>query len=108
MQEVDIIESDDENDVGSPDDWFNVLSLDSKAAKEMILKHRKLHRRKSHARATEAIAERHLLGRKLPNRVAKIIKEHPRIGDDIETFVKENKVGADSWRRTGVFIHLWQ
>ena len=54
-QEVDIVESDDENDVGSPDDWLNVLSLDSKAAKEMILKHRELHRRKSRVRAAKAI-----------------------------------------------------
>ena len=39
--------------------------------------------------------------------MAKIIKEHPRIGDDIETFVKENKVGADAWRSTGVLTFTY-
>jgi len=43
QQPVEFIESDDENDVVSPDDWLNVTSLESKAAQEIILKHRKIY-----------------------------------------------------------------
>lgn len=107
QQPVESIESDDENDAVSPDDWLNVTSLDSKAAQEIILKHRKIYRRKSRARAAKVVAEARLLRRKLPNRVSKILKEHPSICHDIEEFVKEHKVGADAWRRTGVLTFTY-
>ena len=31
------------------------------------------------------------------------IQKHPDIGRVMERYVHENKVGADAWRRTGVF-----
>ena len=81
--------------------------MDSNAAREMILKHKKIYRRKSHARAAKAMAEACLLRRKLPNRVSRILKKHPNIGADIEAFVKERKIGADAWRRTGVLTFTY-
>ena len=33
--------------------------------------------------------------------------KYPNIGEDIETFVKERKVGADAWRRTGVLTFTY-
>ena len=35
------------------------------------------------------------------------ILKYPNIGEDIETFVKERKVGADVWRRTGVLTFTY-
>ena len=35
--------------------------------------------------------------------MCKTLVKFPTIGKDIEDFVEENRVGADQWRRTGVF-----
>lgn len=31
-----------------------------------------------------------------------IVEKHPDIGETIERFVRNNNVGAEAWRRTGV------
>ena len=41
-----------------------------------------------------------MLRRKVPARVSKTMKKYPNIGKDIERFPRENRIGADSWRRT--------
>ena len=35
--------------------------------------------------------------------MCKTLVKFPTIGKDIEDFVEEHRVGADQWRRTGVF-----
>ena len=35
-------------------------------------------------------------------RVSRTLQKYPDIGTDIEEYACENRVGADSWRRTGV------
>ena len=48
------------------------------------------------------VARHCLLKRKVPNRVSRTLLKLPDIARDIESFARENRVGADSWRRTGV------
>lgn len=106
-EESDDIGSDDESDIINPEDWLSITGLDSEAAKEMIVKQRKVYKRKIQARAARAATEARLLQRKLPNRVSNILLKYPNIGDDIEKFVKDRRVGADAWRRTGVFTFTY-
>lgn len=53
-------------------------------------------------RRREAIAEQHFLSRKASKRRNIILQKFPDIGQKIEEFMQEHKVGADAWRRTGV------
>ena len=46
--------------------------------------------------------EQNFLGRKVTKRVGSIVKKYPDIGDTIETFVRDNNIGAEAWRRTGM------
>lgn len=101
------IQSDSDSDVVNPDDWLNITELNSEAAKEMIIKQRKIYKRKKKRRAIKAATNARLLRRRLPSRVASILLKYPNIGEDIETFVKERKVGADAWRRTGVLTFTY-
>ena len=48
------------------------------------------------------IAERAILRRRVPPRASKLLKKYPNLGKDIDQFVRDNRVGADAWRRTGV------
>ena len=43
-----------------------------------------------------------LLKRKVPKAVSITVMKFPNIGKEIESFAKQNHVGADAWRRTGV------
>jgi hypothetical protein len=43
-----------------------------------------------------------LLKRKVPKAVSKTVMKFPNIGKEIESFARQNRVGADAWRRTGV------
>lgn len=105
-ESADIV-SDDESDVVNPDDWLSVTGLDTEAAKEMIVKQRKIYKRKKRTRAVKAVTESRLLRKRLPNRVPNILLKYPNIGDEIEKFVRERKIGADAWRRTGVLTFTY-
>ena len=48
------------------------------------------------------IAERAILRRRVPPHASKLLKKYPNLGKDIDHFVRDNRVGADTWRRTGV------
>ncbi|CAB3979644.1 Hypothetical predicted protein [Paramuricea clavata] len=50
------------------------------------------------------VAHHCLLKRKVLNRVSRTLLKYPDIGKDIEKFARENRIGADSWRRTGILI----
>lgn len=49
------------------------------------------------------IAEQNFLNRRVSRKVRGIVKDFPDIGKSIEDFVKQNNIGADKWRRTGIF-----
>ena len=101
------IDSSDESDSVNPDDWLNITDLDSEATRKMVIKQRSIHRRKAQRKFAKAVAKARLLKRKMPKRVSRILKRYPNIGSDIENFVKERKVGADAWRRTGVLTFTY-
>jgi hypothetical protein len=43
-----------------------------------------------------------LLQRRKPARVSKTVQKYPDIGKAIEDFAWERRIGADSWRGTGL------
>ena len=94
------IESDPESD--NPDDWVDIDDISSKQAKEMVAKHWKILKRRARIHAAKAIAQAGFLKRKITKRVARVIEKYSNIAKDIEEFVREQRVGADAWRRTGV------
>lgn len=68
----------------------------------MVAKQWKILKRRARINASETIAKAGLLKRGVTKRVSKVIQKYPNIGKDIEDYVREQKVGADAWRRTGV------
>ena len=101
-------EKDEDRDIVSdaesnnPDDWVDVDDIASKHAKEMVVKQWKLLQRRAHINAAKAVAQAGLLKRRVTKRVSRVLQKYPNIGKDIEDFVREQKVGADAWRRTGI------
>ncbi|CAB4019221.1 Hypothetical predicted protein, partial [Paramuricea clavata] len=78
-------------------------SCDQKEKTQQIQAVRRAIGQKAKRIAAKKKATGSLLKRKIPKRVSRVIQEHPNIGKDIEEFVKSKRVGADTWRRTGVF-----
>ena len=76
----DIVYSDDETNSINPDEWLSITGLDSAAAKEMIVKQRKIYKRKVRTRAIKAKTEARLLKKRLPKRVSTILTKYPNIG----------------------------
>ena len=74
----------------------------SAAGKELIGKKLMMIRRRARRRREKAIANQRFLSRKVSKRASRIVEKFPGIGDTIEKFVQERKVGADAWRRAGV------
>lgn len=68
----------------------------------MVAKQWKILKRRARINASKTIAKAGLLKRGVTKRVSKVIQKYPNIGKDIEDYVREQKVGADAWRRTGV------
>ena len=42
------------------------------------------------------------ISRQVSNRTSKLLQDCPNIGAVIESFVQDNNVGVDAWRRTGL------
>ena len=95
--------TDSESD--NPEDWVQLkeatddCQFQSKIRKQSIIL--KKYRKRLIA---EAIAQPCLLKRKVPKRVSRTVLKYPNIGKSIEEFAQENRIGADSWRRTGILI----
>ena len=68
----------------------------------LIEKKRASLKRKTVRVAKRRIMEKRFLRRRRSQRVGKIIKECPGIGEVIEEYVAQCGAGADAWRRTGV------
>ena len=69
--------------------------------KQIVVKKRMLLKKKARRRFMKEITERAILKRNVPKRASRLLKQFPNLGKDIEAFVRENRIGADSWRRTG-------
>ncbi len=92
--------TDSESD--NPDDYIGVSDhLDDKT-RMLIEKKRRAIQRRAKRTLIKTLTERRFLSRKVSKHVSNILRDCPDIGEQIETFVKDCNVGADSWRRTGV------
>ena len=96
-----MIVSDQESD--NPEDFLVVRQPLNDAGKKLILKKRAAIRRKAKRDVKKKIAERRFLMRKRSKKVGKIVRECPDVGKTIEEFVEKCGVGADAWRRTGIY-----
>ena len=70
--------------------------------KEIVTCRRKLLKEKAKREFVKQLAERSVLKRHVPKKALKLLKRFPELGKDIENFVRDNRIGADAWRRTGV------
>jgi hypothetical protein len=70
--------------------------------KKLIEKRRRSIRRQAQRTKAKRIMQKNFLGRKVAKRIDTIVEKHPDIGETIERFVRDNNVGAEAWRRTGV------
>ena len=94
--------TDSESD--DPEDWIKISqerSLPEMLTKK-ISKQKAIIYRWKKRRIAKIVASKCLLRRKVPPRVSKTLLRYPNIGKDIERFARENRIGADSWRRTGL------
>ena len=74
----------------------------NKDMQEKVKKQRQIFKKYRKRLIAKEVTKRCLLRRRLPKRVSRTLQKYPDIGTDIEECVRENRVGADSWRRTGV------
>ena len=93
--------SDSESD--DPEDWVRLRksTVETKEMKEKIRKQRNIFLKRRKRLIAKEVTQRCLLKRRLPKRVSKTLLKYPQIGADIEAYARENRIGADSWRRTG-------
>eukprot|EP00112_Aurelia_sp_Birch-Aquarium-sp1_P004497 Seg1510.1 transcript_id=Seg1510.1/GoldUCD/mRNA.D3Y31 product="hypothetical protein" protein_id=Seg1510.1/GoldUCD/D3Y31 len=94
--------TDSESD--NPEDWVKIKSSnnDEEKMKDKVKKQRAIYDRLKKRLIAKEVAKRSLLKQRVPGRVSKTLKRYPNIGNDIEQFARENRIGADSWRRTGL------
>ena len=97
-------DSDAENDIvtdsasDDPEDWVAMkdLSLYSEEVKAKIKKQRAIFRCQKKRRVSKLVAKKCLLQRRKPARVSKTVQKA------IQDFARERRIGADSWRGTGL------
>lgn len=100
----DEVHTDSESD--DPEDWLKISQEGSLPETETLTK--KISKQKAiiyrwkKRRIAKIVASKCLLRRKVPPRVSKTLAKYPNIGKDIERFARENRICADSWRRTGL------
>ena len=80
----------------------STININSEEGKALIKKKRMAIKNKAARLRKKAKAERKFLSRQVSNRTSKLLQDCPNIGAVIESFVQDNNVGADAWRRTGV------
>ena len=96
----DLFATDSESEDG---DWLAIKDILSEEAKVQLQKERKRITRAAKRQTSKKIAQEAMLQRKIPKKVSTILKKYPDIGEKMEAFVRKHRVGADQWRRTGVF-----
>ena len=83
-------------------DWCQINDILSNKAKAQIQQARRKIKRAATRETSKKIAKEALLQRQIPKRMSTFLK-YPDIGEKMEEFVQEHRVGADQWCRTGVF-----
>ncbi len=69
---------------------------------EKVRKERRRIKRRAQRRIVKTQDDTSVLKRKITKKGSQLLRKFPDIGKDIENYVRERKVGADAWRRTGV------
>ena len=95
-----VFETDSESE---DEDWLGINYILSDEAKAKVLQERKKIKKAAKREASKKIAQEALLQRKIPKRVSTILTKYPDVGKKMEDFVRKHRIGADQWRRTGVF-----
>ena len=98
-KEDDDVVSDSESD--DSEDWVDVGEGLTEKMKSLVV-NEKRKQKKRDRRFLKLVAEKSVLKRRVPKRASKLLKQFLNLGKDIEDFVRENRIGADAWRRTGV------
>ena len=83
-------------------DQFLQLDLSSECAHDIVARKVKVIRHRARYLKAKRLAEMNFLRQKMSQSVRGILKDHPDIGEVMEKFVNERKIGANAWRRTGV------
>ena len=92
-----------ESESDDPEDYVGLgNNLRHPKLKEIVMRGRKLLKKKAKREFVKQLAERSVLKRRVPKKASKLLKRFPELGKDIENFVRDNRIGADAWRRTGV------
>lgn len=107
MKEVPFVENTEaltESESDNPEDWVELkgTTIHSATMQAKIHKQTAILKKYKKRIIAKEVAHRCLLRRKVPNRVSRTLLKYPDIGKDIEKFARENRIGADSWRRTGI------
>ncbi len=95
------VNTDSESD--DPEDYIGIPSTSTKKATEKVRKLSTTIYRRTKRSIAKKIATQSLLKRRQPKAVSRILKQYPDIGKVMEEYVHANLVGADAWRRTGVY-----
>ncbi|XP_072163624.1 uncharacterized protein [Diadema setosum] len=95
------VHTDSESD--DPDDYVGVSSVSTQKAKDKVRKLSSIIFRRTQRSIAKKIAHSSLLKRRRPKAVSRILRKYPNIGKVMEEYVHANLVGADAWRRTGVY-----
>ena len=82
--------------------YTTVLDPLSVSGRDLIAKKRTMLRRRARRRREKAIADQHLLSRNVSKRASQLVEKFPDVGETMEKFVQDHRVGADAWWRTGV------
>ena len=95
--------TDSESD--DPEDWVGLRRPGSFQTGDLynkVKKKKALFARWRKRLIAKEVTKKALLKLKVPNPLSKTLRKFPNIGKDIEAFARENRIGADSWRHTGV------
>lgn len=97
------IEADSDNDEDQHWEEVEITDVLGEETLRKIQSERLRIRRRAERRMAEEIAKTCILKRRIPPSASRLQKKFPTIGKDMEEFVESKKVGADAWRRTGLF-----
>ena len=93
-----------ESESDNPEDWIELKesTIESPKMQKKIRKQGIILKKFKKRLIAKEVVRRSLLKRKVPKRVSRTVLKYPNIGQDIENFARESRIGADSWRRTGI------
>lgn len=96
------VTTDSESD--NPEDWVQLRQSQTmnRDMQGEVKEQRLVFKRYRRRLIAKEVDKRFLHRRRIPKRVSKTLQKYPKNRTDIEDYARENRIGADSWRRTGV------